>query len=200
MGDAVSVIVISTCPEKSLSDILNSDPTPICDRDLNCTWPLVIENGYGSETCSCTPETGFVCQAEAVGGPLVYNGNGEISSCPAELSQLIEAFDNYNCTNDFTCSWVDFPDGSGGTDCECVTGSILLCSAWDTFIEPVDPSTLPAGHVVGGMGGSKGGAKKKQDGKGMAVMSMAKRKEEKKAKGEKTGGKKLDKGLRGRVR
>ena len=64
----------------------------------------------------------------------------------------------------------------------------------------VDPSTLPAGHVVGGMGGSKGGAKKKQDNKGMAVMSMAKRKEEKKAKGEKTGGKKLDQGLRGRVR
>jgi hypothetical protein len=201
VGDAVSAILISTCPETGPSQALNSDPTPICDRDLNCTWPFVIENGYGTETCSCAPDTGFICQIEAVDVPLIYYLTTEISSCPADPIQLNETFDNYTCTSDFNCTWVlDIPDGAGGMDCECVTGSVLLCSAWAVLAESVDPSTLPAGHVVGGMGGSKGGATKKKDNKGMAVMSMVKRKEEKKAKGEKTGGKKMDQGLRGRGR
>ena len=201
VGDAVSFIVISTCPETSPSQALNSDPTPICDRNLYCTWPLVIENGDDTETCVCAPNAGFFCQTAAAGGPLVNYTTNEVSSCPAEPFQFTESIDNYICTNDFNCTWaLDIPDGAGGMDCECVTGSVLLCSAWAILAESVDPSPLPAGHVVGGMGGSKGGAKKKKDDKGMAVMSMAKRKEEKKAKGEKTGGKKMDQGLRGRVR
>ena len=200
VGDAVSFIVISTCPATGPSQALNSDPTPICERDLNCTWPFEIENGYGTETCSCEPDTGFICRAEAVGVPLVYVTK-EISSCPADPIQLIESLDNYTCTTDFNCTWVlDTPDELGGMDCECVTGSILQCSAWASLVESVDPSTPPADHVVGGMGGSTGGTRKKKEDKGMAVMSMAKRKEEKKSIGETTGGKTTDLGLRGWAR
>ena len=198
VGDAVSLTLISTCPETGLSQTLNSVSPPVCDKDIYCTWPLVIENGEGTETCSCTPTTGFVCQIAAVDVPEVTYLNTEISSCPAEPFQLNETLNKYTCTNDFNCTWVlDNPNEAGGMDCECVTGKILLCSAWAVLAESVDASTPPAGHIVGGMGGSKGGATKKKDEKGFPVMSMAKRKEDKKAKGEKTGGKEMDFGLRG---
>ena len=197
--DPVSVTIVTSCPELPPIDSFSGDTIPICDRDLNCSWPFDVDGMIETETCFCAPDTGLVCQRGTNSIPVPYGETNDIISCPAEPFSFTEPFENYTCINDFNCTWVlDIPDGAGGMDCVCVAGNIMLCSAWAVLSESVDPSTLPAGHVAGGMRGSKEAKTKKN--KGLTGMSMAKRKDVKKAKGEKVSEKEIDKGLRGRVR
>lgn len=193
LGDPVWFISISSCPKTGPSKAMNSDPIPICDKYLNCSWPLAIGGGNGTEICSCAPDMGFVCQGEHINVLEAYKVTKEINSCPAEPFHSNEIMDHYTCASDFNCSWVlDVPDGAGGMDCVCVSGSVLQCSVWAVLAAYIDPSTL-GGNVAVEMGGTN---RVKKRSKNVAVMSMAKRKGAKKNTGEKVGRKKMDKGLR----
>lgn len=113
------VNTVSTCPETSpinATDVESSITVTICDTPLECTWPLDIANGVGTQTCKCEANGEFKdCTMQAVDVPIY-----RVSECPDTPPSYNNTSSTLICDKPLSCSWdISGEDWVGGETCTC---------------------------------------------------------------------------------